>query len=136
MSGVIVVGEHDNGQLDATTAEALAAGAPLARELNTGLSLLLLGQDVEPLARKAIALGAERVYSVQHPMLSDPIPEAAIQAQGQASRQIAPAIVLFGRSVAGRDLAPRLAFRLGVSGYASIPRAIASWVQGRCTEAT
>jgi electron transfer flavoprotein alpha subunit len=114
MSGVIVVGEHENGQLDATTAEALAAGAPLARELNTGLSLLLLGQDVEPLARKAIALGAERVYSVQHPVLSDPIPEAAIQAQEQAFRQIVPDIVLFGRTVAGRDLAPRLAFRLGV----------------------
>jgi electron transfer flavoprotein alpha subunit len=114
MTGVVVIGEHRNGQLDATTAEALAAGAPLARELNKGLSLLLLGQDVEPLARKAIALGAERVYSIQHPTLCDPTPEVATQAQEQACRQIAPDIVLFGRTVAGRDLAPRLAFRLGV----------------------
>jgi len=114
MSGILVVGEHRNGQLDATTAEALAAGAPLARDLNKGLSLLLLGQDVEPLARRAIALGAECVYLVQHPMLSDPAPEVVVEAQEQACRQIAPDIVLLGRTVAGRDLAPRLAFRLGV----------------------
>ena len=113
-AGVLVVGEVEGGRLDAVSREVLAAGAPLARGLGKQLVLVLLGQGLERPARDGTASGADRVYLIEHPLVADGTPDLWVEALEQACRRIEPGIVLFGRSVRGRDLAPRLAFRLGV----------------------
>jgi len=113
-TGVLVVGEVKDGCLDALSREVLAAGAPLARSLGKELSLVLLGQGLERPAQDGTAFGADRVYLIDHPLVADPTPDVWVGAMEQACHRIQPDIVLLGRSVTGRDLAPRLAFRLGV----------------------
>lgn len=113
-TGVLVVGEVKDYRLDTLSREVLAVGASLARGLGKELGLVLLGQGLERPAQDGTAFGADRVYLIDHPLVADSTPDVWVEAMEQACQRIQPDIVLFGRSVTGRDLAPRLAFRLGV----------------------
>jgi len=58
-------------------------------------------------------LGADRVYAMEDPALAEYQPEAYTAAVTAAVQVARPAAVLLGHTVVGRDLAPRVAFRLG-----------------------
>ncbi|MBI4216817.1 MAG: electron transfer flavoprotein subunit alpha/FixB family protein [Chloroflexi bacterium] len=110
-SGVLVIGEVAQGRLAPITGELLGAGRRLG--VPGPLSVLLVGPDPAPLAAEAAALGAERVYLAQSPALPGYWPELYLAAAEAALAQARPAIVLLGHTNIGRDLAPRLACRLG-----------------------
>ena len=111
--GVLIVGEIRDGRLASITAELLGAGRALADALGSPQGALLLGQGVGPLAAEAAALGAERVYLMDAPALAEYEAEAYTAAVAAAVRAAQPAVVLMGHTLIGRDLAPRVAFRLG-----------------------
>jgi electron transfer flavoprotein alpha subunit len=113
--GVLVVGEVSGGHLSPTTAEVLAAGRTLAQQAAFSVALGLLGHDLAPVAREALHAGADRVYTVDNPLLATPQAEAYRTALEALCRTMEPQIILLGRTNLGRDLAPRLACRLGVS---------------------
>ena len=54
------------------------------------------------------------MYVVNDPILVEYHPELLLEAWAQICRQTDPAVVLMSRTTNGRDLAPRLAVRLGV----------------------
>ena len=58
------------------------------------------------------AFGADRVYVADDSTLEDYEGEAYAAAMGQVIAEVNPKIVLLGQTSMGRDLAPRLAFRL------------------------
>ncbi len=58
------------------------------------------------------AWGAQKVYVVDDPLLKDYLTDSHVMAMEQALHQIQPQILLMGQTETGRDLAPRLAFRL------------------------
>ena len=111
-TGILVLGELDNGSLTSTSKELLAAGRPLADALGQKLSLGVLGTDLEQPAQDAISHGADQVYLVNDPLLAEYQVELHLAALTQLCRQAGPNIVLIGRTNNGRDLAPRLAVRL------------------------
>ena len=113
-AGVLVLAEMEGGALSPTAAELVAAGREVSEGLGLPLSVAIAGNDVEASALEAAALGAEQVYAAEDGLLGDDHPELLLEAWAQICRQTNPAVVLIARTMAGRDLAPRLAARLGV----------------------
>jgi electron transfer flavoprotein alpha subunit len=110
--GVTVFGETNEGKLSSTTTDLLGGGRKLADQLDEELSCLLLGHEVSGVAEEAIAYGADRVYVVEDPCLKDYQTETYTPVAAELVQEIQPRILLFGQNNIGRDLAPRLAFRL------------------------
>ena len=112
--GVLVVGEISEGRLSLTSKEMLAAGRRLAADLGEELAIGLLGVELEGPAREAFSFGADKVYAVSSPLLESYQPDLYLAALDRLCRDVIPSVLLIGRTVAGREVAPRLAFRLGV----------------------
>ena len=113
-AGVLVIGQLSASGLDSTVAELLAAGRGVAGSLGEELSVALLGDSVDAPAQQAIAHGADRVYAVTSPLLSEYHADIHLAALDSLCREVSPRVVLLARTAEGRELAPRLAFRLGV----------------------
>lgn len=111
--GVLVFGELADKKLAAITAELLGCGRRLADELKENLCCLLCGEVVGELSKEAIAFGADKVYVVEHPLLKEYQADSYMQVAEKVVKENSPRIVLIGQTAMGRDLAPRLAFRLG-----------------------
>ena len=75
----------------------------------------MLGSGIGALAQQAIALGADKVYVVDDAQLKDYQPDAYISVLEKVVKQVKPQIVIMGQTDTGRELAPRLAFRLGTA---------------------
>jgi electron transfer flavoprotein alpha subunit len=112
---VLVLGECSEGELSSTTGEIIAVGRQLADELGTTVACGLVGHGLERTARTALSQGADRVYIVQDPGLSGVQVELFLEALLGLCRVVTPHILLMARTPLGRDVAPRLAARLGVS---------------------
>lgn len=113
--GVMVYCEIAEGKLRAIATELLGGGRKLANDLGTGLYAILAGSGVSSLAREAAAFGADKVYVVDDPLLKDYQSDAYVSVMEKVIKQILPQVVLMGQTSIGRDLAPRLAFRLGTT---------------------
>ena len=113
MSGVLVIGELQGDALQSITGELLAAGRKLGDALGEEVGVALLnGGDAA--AQDAIALGADKAYVVRDAALEDMQLDAQVAALEKVCAETQPSVVLIGRTLAGRDVGPRLAFRLGV----------------------
>ena len=113
-TGVLVVAQTAGEDLSSTGQELLEAGRRVADDLGEELAVGVLGQSVERAAQQAIQGGADRVYAVTNPLLADYQADLYLAAIETLCRETAPNIILIGRTEEGRELAPRLAFRLGV----------------------
>ncbi len=113
--GVLVLCETVNGKLAAIAAEGLGIGRQLADNLGQELSAVVIGSGISELANQAASLGANKVYVADDGLLKDYQTDPYIQVMEHVAKQATPAIVIMGQTSMGRDLAPRLAFRLATS---------------------
>jgi len=113
--GILVCGELANGKLASITTELLGCGRKLADDLKEDLSCLLTSDSVGGASKEAIAFGADKVYAVEHPALKEYQADSYMQAVEKLVNEISPRAILIGQTSMGRDLAPRLAFKLGTS---------------------
>jgi electron transfer flavoprotein alpha subunit len=111
--GVLIYGEVTGGKLDSISLELLGIGRKLADDLGQELGAVLLGSGIGDAAREAIAFGADKVYVVDDPVLKDYQTDSYTAVMERVCKQLLPDILLLGQTAIGRDLAPRLAFRLG-----------------------
>ena len=111
-NGVMAYSEVSEGKLAAITTEILGCGRKLADELGQELSAVLVGSGVSNLAQEAIAFGADKVYVVDDPLLQDYQTDSYASVMEKVVKQVMPQILILGQTSIGRDLAPRLAFRL------------------------
>jgi electron transfer flavoprotein alpha subunit len=114
MGGILVFGELGPDGLQSITAELLAAARSLNESSGDEVAVALLGSGADAVSQEAISLGADKVYSVQDPLLEDVQIEAQLAGIEAVCAQAQPSVVLVGRTHLGRDIGPRLAFRLGV----------------------
>ena len=113
--GILVCGELADGKLASITTELLGCGRKLADDLKENLSCLLASDAVGGASKEAIAFGADKVYTIEHPALKEYQADSYIQVAEKLAKDISPRIILMGQTSLGRDFAPRLAFRLGTS---------------------
>ncbi len=112
-SGVWVVAETHDGRLAQVTLELLGEGQRLARQLGEELALVLLGDAVASLVPQAGAGGARRVYLTEDPVLAQYRTGPFTDVISGLINVHKPSIVLMGATPQGRDLAARIAARVG-----------------------
>lgn len=110
--GVMVVGEVREGRLQRVTLQLTSKGRELADQLEEELMVLLPGVDVERFSQELFEYGADRVILVEGEEYRYYTTGAYTRAVVEAVREYLPAVVLFGATLFGRDLAPRVAQRL------------------------
>jgi electron transfer flavoprotein alpha subunit len=113
--GVMVFGEAKDGKLAVITTELLGCGRKLANDLGQEVCCLLVGGNISSLAPGAVAFGADKVYVVDDQLLKDYQTDSYVSVVEQVAKQVMPRVMLLGQTAIGRDLAPRLAFRLGTA---------------------
>ena len=111
-NGIMTYCEIAEGILPSITREVLGCGRKLADDLGQELCTVLVGSDVCGLAQEAIALGADKAYVVDDPLLKEYQTDAFVAVMEKVVRQVMPRILILGQTSVGRDLAPMLAFRL------------------------
>lgn len=111
--GVLIYGEVTEGRLNSISLELLGIGRKLADDLGQELGAVLLGSGIGDAAKEAILFGADKVYVVDDPVLKDYQTDSYTAVMEKVCKQLLPDILLLGQTAIGRDLAPRLAFRLG-----------------------
>jgi electron transfer flavoprotein alpha subunit len=106
---VWVFAEQHNGKLEDTSLELLGKGRQLADKLGVKLAAVLPGENVKELAKKLICYGAQKVYLAEHKLLKEYQTNSYARVICDLIHKYEPQIVLYGATVAGRDLAPRIA---------------------------
>jgi len=97
--------------LTALSRELLGCGCRLAKSLNLRVTAVVFGHQVRKCAREALACGADTAILADDELLSAWKPELQVSLLEEICGRADPAVILFGHSDRGRDLAPRLAFR-------------------------
>ncbi len=115
MPGILVFGELNQDALASVTGELIAVARSLAAETGDDVAVALQSSSIGDAAQEAISLGADAVYRVESPMLGEPQIDAHLAAFEQVCVHVQPHVVLVGRTPMGRDVGPRLAFRLGAA---------------------
>ncbi len=113
--GILVFCEITEGKLAQISTELLGAASRLASDLGEEVSAVIAGSNVSGLAQEAIAYGAKKVYVVDDPLLKDYLTDPYLTVMEKVIKQAMPSIVLLGQTQTGRDLTPRLAFRLNTA---------------------
>ena len=101
--------EQEAGKVEGVSLELISKGRELADRLQVKLEALLPGGDVEKLAPQLISYGCDRVILAEDPRLEPftVLPYARIILD--LIRERKPNILLFGATLKGRELAPRVA---------------------------
>jgi len=101
--------EQRNGKPADVSLELLSKGRKLADTLNGSLKSVVIGNKVQLLAEETFKYGADEALVVDHPELEHfrTLPYSRILTE-LVERDL-PRVVLFGATIIGRDLAPRVA---------------------------
>ncbi len=111
-SGIWVLAEQRNGELQEISLELVGEARKLADEMKEELWAVLVGSSVENLVPPLAHYGADKVLLVEHPLLQNYTTEAYTSVLTGLITQHQPSTVVIGATSNGRDLAPRLATRL------------------------
>ncbi len=101
--------EQEGGKIADVSLELVSKGSELAKHLGTQVEAVLIGNHVESCCSTLFSYGCDSVYLVEDPRL-DPftvMPYAKVLMD--LIREYEPNILLFGATMKGRELAPRLA---------------------------
>ena len=110
--GVWVFCEQRQGKLMPTDFELISEGRKLADELDTKLYGILLGDQVEGIAKELGGYGADGVYVCENPLLKEYTTDGYTKVICEVVQEYKPEIMLIGATNIGRDLGPRCAARL------------------------
>ncbi len=133
MASILVIGETDDAGLTAPTLEMLGAATRLSGGLGGAVALALIGSGVGDAASAAAAAGADTVYTADADSLDTYQTDSYLPVAQGIVEQDSPSVVLLAQSSIGRDLAPRLATRLG---SAAIMDSLALEIEGDRVKAT
>jgi electron transfer flavoprotein alpha subunit len=113
MPGVLVLAEHNKGELIGLSTEMLGAARRLADQLGEKVTAVSLGTGAGAAANSAIQYGADSALTVEDAALDQYSGDAWVGGLLAAQKEADPSIVLLGQTPVGRDLAPRFAVRAG-----------------------
>jgi len=107
-----IFAEQEENRLKPVALELLGKARDLADDLDVKVGALLLGSEVRELSQPLTEHGADTIYLADHPELKmyRTLPYAKVITR--TIEDYKPQIVLFGATMIGRDLAPRIASHL------------------------
>ncbi|MDY0079327.1 MAG: electron transfer flavoprotein subunit alpha/FixB family protein [Ignavibacteriales bacterium] len=101
--------EQRNGKAAEVSLELLSKGRKLADSLNGLLKSIVIGHNVKNIAGQTAEFGADEAYLIEDAFLKDYLSLPYSRIFNELIEREQPRIVLFGASITGRDLAPRVA---------------------------
>ncbi|HEV8254764.1 MAG TPA: electron transfer flavoprotein subunit alpha/FixB family protein [Vicinamibacteria bacterium] len=110
---VVTFAEQRDGKLRRAALEALSEGRRLAQALGGTVDAVVVGAGIEALADELGRYGASRVHVYDDPALGQYATEPYARAVAQVAAEGKPKAVLIPFTAMGKDLAPRIAGRLG-----------------------
>jgi electron transfer flavoprotein alpha subunit len=110
--GVWVFAEQREGVIASVAFELLAKARELATSLNTYVGAVILGEGLKDKAQELIHRGADKVYTVDSPILKHYISENYTKVISGLVGKYKPEIILAGATTTGRSLVSRIAVSL------------------------
>ncbi|MFH1397738.1 MAG: electron transfer flavoprotein subunit alpha [Candidatus Omnitrophota bacterium] len=110
--GVWVFIEQKKGKIQSISFELLGKARELASKLNTSVSAVFLGNQIEIEAQELIFCGADTVYVVEAPQLANYQDEPYTNVLIKLINKYKPEIVLCGATSIGRSLISRVAVKI------------------------
>lgn len=110
--GVMVFIQQVDGVITPVSFELIGKGRDLAAELDTTVTAVLIGSEVEGLTNQLAEYGADKIILIDDPILKVYRTEPYTQAMYEAVERCKPMVTLFGATAIGRDLAPRVSARV------------------------
>jgi len=110
--GVWVFAEQREGNLMNVSIELLGEGRKIADKLNTELTAILLGNNVNKLADRLVKYGADKVIYAESPLLEVYTTDGYTKTICNLIEERKPEIMLIGATNIGRDLGPRISARI------------------------
>lgn len=101
--------EHHDGTIADVSLELLSKGRKLADKLDGELKAIILGSGIQKIAEETFKYGTNSAMVVDHPQLEKYRPLPFSRVLSKLVNENKPRIVLFGATVVGRGLAPRVA---------------------------
>ncbi|MCI6153198.1 electron transfer flavoprotein subunit alpha/FixB family protein [Fusobacterium perfoetens] len=112
-NNVWVIGEQRQGKIQPVTIELIGEGRKLANQLNKKLAVVIPGNNIDNLAEDLLHYGVDIVYYLKHELLENFSTQGITIAVSDLILDRKPEIVLVGATSIGRDIAPRIAGRVG-----------------------
>jgi electron transfer flavoprotein alpha subunit len=113
LTAIVTFAEHRDGKLRRPSLEAVAQARRLAGDLKASVHAVVVGSGVAGLAVELGAHGADTVHVFDQAELASYATEPYARAVAQVVAAEKPAVVLVPFTSMGRDLAPRVAARVG-----------------------
>lgn len=110
--GVYVFAQQVDNEISNISYELLGKAKDLAKDLNTEVTAMLLGDNIKDQADKLAEYGADKVIVVDDPALKVYMTEPYTHAIHKIIEEFKPEIVIYGATAIGRDLAPRISARV------------------------
>lgn len=110
--GILVFAEQLEGKAAGVSFELIGKGKELAAELNTEVTAVLLGYQMDDTVAELTRSGADKVVFVNDPVLETYMTEPYVKTMYEVVEYYKPEIVLYGATAIGRDLAPRVSARV------------------------
>lgn len=110
--GIWIIGEHYNNKIESIIYQLIGKGRELADKLNTTLTLVMLGSNLEEDLDELKYYGADEIIYVKSPLLKDYYAEFYVQILTELIKEHNPEIILIGATPIGREFAPRISKRL------------------------
>ncbi len=110
---VWVIAEQNEGKIHPVTIELVGEGRKLADALGKKLAVVVPGADAEDEARKLLHYNVDTVFYIKHPLLKDFSTDGYACSVSELILKKKPEVVLLGATSIGRDIAPRIAGKVG-----------------------
>ncbi|GAB1476653.1 electron transfer flavoprotein subunit alpha/FixB family protein [Bacillota bacterium] len=112
--GIWIFIEHHNGLIRKVSLELINQAKIIAEKTGDPVTAVVLGRDVSAVAEAAGTYGPDNVILVDDEKLEKYTTGAYTSVLNKLAKEKEPAAILLGNTAIGKDLAPRLAHRLGV----------------------
>ena len=109
---VLIVAKAEDGRPSQATLELLGGARRVADAYQGTVQAAVLEAGPSGIGARLIALGADEIFRIEHSLLSGYEADAHLTAMCAIASHAAPQIILFADDLSGRELAPRLAYRL------------------------
>ena len=118
MADILIYAEQMDGKFRRAAFEAVNKGKEIATALGGQAIALVIGSGIVDIARTLGAYGADKVLTVDNPVLKDFTVSGHGKAVAEVAKKINPAVVMCAATATGKDLTPAVAALLnaGVAG--------------------
>lgn len=110
--GVWVYAEQRDGVLQKIALELVGKGREIADKLGEKLTAVVIGYEVEPLAKTLVEHGADNVLVVDNMLLKNYTTDGYSKVLSDLAKEKKPEVIFIGATNIGRDLGPRVAAKL------------------------